>query len=314
MTTFIIRRLLQTILVIFIVSFITFSLLHLTPGDPVIIMLGDDATQEQIDVLRKELGLDRPFIVQYGYWLADVLRGDLGKSIVYNENVTELMANRMPITAYLALISICLSTLIGISAGVISAVKRGSIHDSIITLIANIGVAIPVFWLGVVGIYVLGLKLGWLPIQGYTSPFADFWKSTRQLVMPVICLSIIDIAVLTRQSRSSMLEVLRQDYIRTALAKGLKGYVVVVKHALKNGLIPVVTLLGLRLRSLIGGSVLIETVFNIPGMGRLLVRGAFDKDFLIVQAGVLVTALVVCLANLIVDISYGWLDPRIRYD
>jgi peptide/nickel transport system permease protein len=314
MANFIVRRLLQTIVVVFIVSFLTFSLIHLTPGDPVIIMLGIDATQEQIDALRHSLWLDRPFLVQYGHWLTNVIQGNFGKSVVYNENVTELIVNKLPITAYLGLVALCLSILVGITSGVISAVKRGTLTDTFITLLANIGIAIPVFWLGVVGIYFLGLKLGWLPIQGYTSPFEDFCKSSRQLVMPVICMAIVDIAILARQTRSSMLEVLRQDYIRTAQAKGLKKRVVVFKHALKNGLIPVVTLLGLRIRTLIGGSVLVETVFNIPGMGRLLVRAAFDKDFLIVQAGVLITALIICLVNLLVDVSYGWLDPKIRYE
>ena len=198
----------------------------------------------------------------------------------------------------------------GVSAGIICAVRRGGILDSIITLLANMGIAVPIFWLGILGIYFFGLKLGWLPIQGYTSPFDDFGLSIRKTIMPVICLAIPSIAVLARQTRSSMLEVVRQDYIRTAWSKGLAERVIVLNHALKNALIPIVTLLGLQLRLVVGGSVVVETVFNIPGMGRLLVDATFAKDFITVQAITLVIAVVVLFANLIVDISYGWLDPE----
>ena len=184
----------------------------------------------------------------------------------------------------------------------------------IVSLFANVGVAVPIFWLGVLGIYVFGLNLGWLPIQGWTSPFSDFWKSTQQAVMPVILMAIPSIAVLARQTRSSMLEIISQDYIRTAHSKGLEERVVIYKHALKNALVPIITILGLQLRVLVGGSVLIETVFNIPGMGRLLVTSAFNKDFLVMQGGVLILGLAVCLANLLVDIVYTWVDPRMRYE
>lgn len=314
MVNFIGRRLIQTIFVIFAVTVITFLLIQLTPGDPAVNMLGSNAPKEQIEALRRELWLDRPVYVQYGHWLLNVLHGDLGRSLTFRENVTDLIARRLPVTAYLAFLALILGTFMGISAGIFTAIRRGTILDSMITLFANIGIAVPVFWLGILLIYFLGLRLGWLPIQGYTSPFTDFWKSSAQLVMPVICLATPGLAVIARQTRSSMLEVVGQDYIRTAMAKGLRERVVVLKHALKNALIPVVTLLGLQVRVFIGGSVLVETVSNVPGMGRLLVTAAFNKDFLVVQAGVLVLALVVCLANLAVDVSYSWLDPRIRYE
>jgi peptide/nickel transport system permease protein len=219
----------------------------------------------------------------------------------------------LPITLHLVSMALILSTVLGVSAGVVCAVKRGSVLDQALTFLANIGISIPVFWLGILGVYLLGLRLDWLPVMGYTSPLENFWESSKQVIMPVMCMSLGNLAVMTRQARSSTLEVIHQDYIRTARAKGLMERVVISRHALKNALIPIVTLLGLSLPFLVSGSVLVETVFNIPGMGRLLVNSVFSKDFLLTQAGVLIVGAVVSLANLVVDISYGWLDPRIRY-
>jgi peptide/nickel transport system permease protein len=313
MGAFIVRRVLLSVVVLVLITILVFFLLHIMPGDPASIMLGVDASQERIDSLRKELWLDRPLVIQYGHWLANAVHGNLGKSVIYREDASGIISTRLPITINLSLMSLILSTLLGIAAGVICAVRRGSVLDSLITLCANIGIAIPVFWLGILGIYSLGLHLGWLPIQGYTSPFDNLGLSLKKSVMPVICLAIPAIAVLARQTRSSMLEIVRQDYIRTAWSKGLHERRVILKHSLKNALIPVVTLLGIQLRTLVGGAVLVETVFNIPGMGRLLVNSVLSKDFIIVQACTLVIAAVVLVANLIVDISYGWLDPRIRF-
>jgi peptide/nickel transport system permease protein len=312
LTTFIIRRVLITFLVIIIVSFLSFCLVQVMPGDPAATMLGLDARPEQIQELRHELWLDRPFFIQYFHWAGNVLQGDFGISLMYKDPINEIFAKRIPITLYLSAWALIISTLLGIVLGIICAVRRGSFLDQLVSILANVGIAIPVFWLGILGIYFFGLKLGWLPLQGWTSPTEDFVKSTKQAIMPVIMLAIPGIAVLTRQTRSSMLEVVRQDYIRTAFAKGLKERIIIFRHALKNALIPVITLLGLQLRVLVGGSVLVESVFNIPGMGRLLVNGAFNKDFLVVQAGVLLMGTIVCLANLLVDISYGWLDPRVK--
>jgi len=299
--------------VIFLVTIISFLLLQIVPGDPVIQILGAKATPAQQEILRHELGLDKPVVVQYFNWIGGILHGDFGKSIIYHEDVGRLLRDRFPITAYLSIIALVLSTILGIILGVISAVKRGSIWDSFISLFANTAVAIPTFWLGIVGIYIFGLKLGWLPIEGWTSPFTDFVKSIRQMIMPLFAMTIPNIAVIVRQTRSSMLETIRQDYVRTATSKGLRQTIVLYKHALRNALIPVVTLVGMALAFLLAGEVLIETVFNIPGVGRLLIRAALDKDYLIVQAGVLVIGTAVCLANLLVDIAYGWIDPRIRY-
>jgi peptide/nickel transport system permease protein len=313
LTSFIIRRIIQAVIVIFLVTIISFLLLQIVPGDPVIQILGAKATPAQQEILRHELGLDRPVIVQYLNWIGGIAHGDFGKSIIYHEDVGRLLRDRFPITAYLSILALVISTTIGIILGVISAVKRGSLIDSFISLFANTAVAVPTFWLGIVGIYVFGLKLGWLPIEGWTSPFTDFVKSIRQMIMPLFAMTIPNIAVIVRQTRSSMLETIRQDYVRTAKSKGLRQRVVLYKHALRNALIPVVTLVGMALAFLLAGEVLVETVFNIPGVGRLLIRAALDKDYLIVQAGVLVIGTAVCLANLLVDIAYGWIDPRIRY-
>jgi peptide/nickel transport system permease protein len=287
--------------------------MHLLPGDPVSIMLGDNATQEEVEHLRQELGLDKSLPLQYANWIGDLLSGDLGQSISLNEDVNELMKQRMPVSFHIGLMAFLLAMLIGIPAGVVAAVKRGGWMDSLITVTANLGMAVPIFWLGILGIYLFSLKLGWLPVQGYTSPFEDFWKSIHQSIMPVVLLSLVSLAQLARQTRSSMLEVIRQDYIRTARAKGLKENHVIMNHALRNALIPVITLLGMGLANLVGGSVFIEQVFNIPGMGRLMVQSIFGKDYIVVQSVVIIIATVVAFANLLVDIAYGFVDPRIRY-
>jgi peptide/nickel transport system permease protein len=313
MVAFIIRRILFSILVLIILSIITFLLLHIMPGDPVTIMLGVDATPARYQELSRQLWLDRPLAVQYVHWLGNVLQGDFGMSITNRESVSGLIAVRLPVTMYLSFFALILSAVIGIGTGLICAIRRGSLLDTIITLVSNIAIAVPVFWLGILGIYFFGLNLGWLPIQGFVSPFDDFWLSIKKSIMPVICIAIPGIAFLARQTRSSMLEIVRQDYIRTAWSKGLRESTIVIRHALKNALIPVVTLLGIELRTLVGGAVLVETVFNIPGMGRLTVTSVINKDFITVQACVLIVAVVVLLGNLIVDVSYGWIDPRIRY-
>jgi peptide/nickel transport system permease protein len=313
MISFIVRRILLSLLVLLILSIITFLLLHIMPGDPVTIMLGVDATPLRYEEVRKELWMDRPLTVQYIHWLSNALQGNLGKSITNRESVSGLVAVRLPVTMYLSFFALILSAIIGVGIGLICAIRRGSLLDSIITVVSNLAIAIPIFWLGILGIFFFGLHLGWLPIQGFVSPLDDFWLSIKKSVMPIICIAIPGIAFLARQTRSSMLEIVRQDYIRTAWAKGLRESVIVIRHALKNSLIPVVTLLGIQLRTLVGGAVLVETVFNIPGMGRLTVTSVINKDFITVQACVLIVAVVVLLGNLIVDISYGWIDPRIRY-
>lgn len=314
MLAYIARRLMQTVLVLIFVSVIVFSLMHLIPGDPALVILGDQATPEQIEALHRELLLDQPLWIQYLNWAGDVLQGNLGRSVSYRQSVTDLLATRLPITFHIGLVAFILSTAISIPAGILSAIRRGGWLDTIITLLTNLAMAVPVFWLGILGIYLFALKLGWLPVQGYTSPLENLALNTRQIIMPAMCLAIVPLASLARQTRSSMLEVIRQDYIRTARSKGLTEWAVITGHALKNAIIPVITLLGMQLRNLVGGAVLVEQVFNIPGMGRLMVSGVFNKDFVVVQGTVMVVAVVVALSNLLVDISYGYFDPRIRYE
>jgi peptide/nickel transport system permease protein len=317
-TGYIIRRLLQGVIILFIVTVLIFVVMHFLPGDPLVLYVAqhqmENLPQQELDALRHEFGLDKSIPAQYASWMLALLRGDLGTSIFYREKVAKLIGERLPVTLHLGIMTFLLSSIIGTTAGVVCAVRRGTWLDTTVTVLANLGITIPGFWLGIVLIYVFALKLGWLPVFGYTSPFENFWLSTKQIIMPVFCLCLIPIASLARQTRSIMLEVVRQDYIRTAWAKGLKERVIVTRHALKNGLIPVVTLLGMQVRNIFGGAVLIETVFNIPGIGRLMVQAVFGQDYQVVQAGVLVSAVVVMLSNLIVDLSYGWLDPRIRYD
>ena len=317
MTTYIIRRMLQMILIMLLVTVIVFFMLRILPGDPILMFLSSQdtqqITQEQLDILRHDLGLDRPMIVQYFDWLGDVAHGDLGKSIANQTPIIDEVKKRMPITFELGLVSFIFSIIVGIPLGVISAVKRGTLTDTSLTSMGNLGVCVPSFWLGLLLIYIIGYKFNWLPIYGYVSFAKDPIQNIKDSIMPVICLGLAPIASAVRLTRSSMLEVMRQDYIRTAWSKGLRERTVVIKHALKNGLIPVITLKGMTLATIVGGSVLIETVFSIPGMGRYAVQGLFAKDYTIVQACLLISGTVVLAANLLVDLSYGWLDPRIRY-
>lgn len=311
MLAFVLRRLASSALMLVLVTFLVFSLLHVIPGDPVLTMLGLDASPEEVEALRRELYLDRTLVDQYLHWMGRLARGDLGTSIMYRESVTELVLRRLPITAYVGGVALVGATLLGVVAGLLCAWKQGGYLDRTLTLAANLGMSVPVFWLGILSIYLFSLTLGWLPVQGYTSPFQNPWLSLRQLVMPAMCLAVVPLSALTRHTRSSMLEVMHQGYVTTARAFGSTERRVLFRHVLRNGLIPVVTLIGVYLRYVVGGSVVVETVFNIPGTGRMIVQAIFDKDFVVVQASVLVLAFVVLAGNLLVDLSYGVIDPRI---
>jgi peptide/nickel transport system permease protein len=318
MTTYIIRRLIMAIIVLLIVTTIVFFAMRLLPGDPIRMLVAQSQevnfTEEQVELLRQQHGLDRSLIIQYFDWLGDVARGDLGRSVFTNAPVVDQIKQRVPVTFHLGILAFIISIILGLPAGIISAVRRGTWIDTAVTTLANLGITVPQFWLGVILMLVFGLWAGWLPIFGYTSPFDDFWMSTKQLIMPVICLAIFPIAGNARQTRSAMLEVMHQDYIRTAWSKGLRERVIIIKHAMKNGLIPVVTLLGAGISQILGGSVFVETVFAVPGMGRLIVTSVTSQDYPYVQAIILILATVTLLSNLAVDLLYGWLDPRIRYD
>jgi peptide/nickel transport system permease protein len=317
MGTYIIRRFFQMIIILLMVTIIVFLMVRLLPGDPILMFLSsqdlEQITQEQIDHLKHQYGLDRPMFVQYIDWLGDVLHGDLGTSIINRTKVVRDVTRRLPITFELGSIAFVLSILIGIPIGVIAAVRRGSWVDNLLTGLGNLGICLPSFWLGILLIYFVSYKLDLLPMFGFVSLWDDPIGNLTHIIMPVLCLGLAPIATGIRITRSSMLEVLRQDYIRTAWSKGLKQQGVIVKHALKNGLIPVITMKGMTLAAIVGGSVIIEQVFSIPGMGRLSVEGLFAQDYTIVQACLLIGGTVTLLANLLVDLSYGWLDPRIRY-
>ena len=316
MIAYLARRLLQAVVVVLLSSFLVFGIMHWLPGDPILIYVTQDQfkqyTQEEIDELRSEYGLDRPVVVQYGDWLAGVFTGDFGKSINRGTTVAEDLGRALPITLYYGIVAFFLAHLIGIPLGIICAIRRGKWLDNTLTTLANIGITMPVFWLGIILIYLFSLKLGWLPVGGYTSPTKDLGMSLKQLIMPAFCLALPPLAGSTRQTRSAMLDVIHQDYIRTAWAKGLREKAVVVRHVIKNGILPVVTLSGMAIPMVVGGAILVENVFGIPGMGRLATTALFAKDYAVVQGVVMLTAIIVVLSNLVVDISYGYLDPRVR--
>jgi len=318
MTTYIIQRLLWALVILIMLTLLVFFAMRLLPGDPLLIYVAQSQglasmPPEALAKLRAEYGLDKPIMVQYFNWVGNVVRGNFGTSIYFHEDVGKLLLKRFPITIYLGTLSFIIATIVGTLAGLLAALRRSKLADQIVTPLSYIGITVPIFWLGILMIYLFGLKLHWLPIAGYTSPLDNFWLSTRQIIMPVICLAIADIAALSRQMRSSVLEVIRQDYIRTAWSKGLQESSIVMRHVLKNSLIPVITLMGIAISLIFGGSVLVETVFNIPGIGRLMVQSIFAQDYVVVQSCALVFGIIIVLTNLMVDISYGWLDPRVRY-
>jgi peptide/nickel transport system permease protein len=304
------------LVVVWMVTMFIFFLMRLLPGDPLLLFLGQGyygiVTEEQLNEFRHLYHLDLPLMTQYFMWLGGLLHGDLGYSILTQQPISTLIAQRLPVTLNLSCLAFIISAAVGITFGTICALNRGKWPDTLFSVIANLGITLPVFWVGIVLIYFLAFRLDLLPAFGYTSPLKDFWLHIRQLIMPVFCLTVFPVASLTRQTRSSMLEVIRQDYIRTARAKGLAQRIVITRHMIKNALIPVVTQMGLQVPFLVGGSVLVEQVFSIPGMGRMMVQGVTGSDYQVVQSGVVVIALAIVVVNIIVDIVYAWLDPRIR--
>lgn len=314
MGSYVLRRIWQMVLILFLISIAIFLLMSLLPGDPVYAMLGEEVSQAEYQRVYMELGLDKPLIVRYFNWLLGALHGNFGQSIQFHKATMDVIKERIPITLVLSSLAFLISIPLGIFFGVITAVFRGKKIDTVVTFLANLTACLPQFWVGLLMMYIFSLKLGWLPSYGFTWIWDDFTTGLRQLVMPLFCLSLGGIASVTRQTRSSMLEVIRQDYVRTAFSKGLTEKKIVFVHALKNALIPVITILGMRLGTLIAGSMFVESVFSIPGMGSLLVKAITSKDIPVVQACVLIIALVSCVINLITDILYAVVDPRIRLE
>jgi peptide/nickel transport system permease protein len=307
------QRLVETIPVLIFMSMLVFSLMFFLPGDPVLGMLGPgiDLDDAAVVKLRADLNLDRPVPVQYVTWVGNMFQGDLGRSAATKQPVAESLVNRLPVSAYLAVYAMAIMIAISVPLGILAAVHRGKALDLLASGISVLGLAVPGFWLAILMVMLFSVKLGWLPSSGYVSPMDDPVQSLRHLFLPAVAMGAGGAGSLTRQIRSSLLEVLQDDYIRTARAKGLQGRVVLYRHALRNALIPAVTVLGLSMGHLLGGSLIIESIFLVPGVGSLLVYAIFTRDFPIVQAGTLVVAVFVVLINLGVDVLYGILDPRI---
>ncbi|MFN3285433.1 MAG: ABC transporter permease [bacterium] len=305
MGAYILRRLALAVPTLVGVTVVVFALIRLVPGDPARLVLGLQASEEEVQRLRVQLGLDQPLPVQYARFLGRLLQGDLGRSVVTGEPVAREIAARLPATVQLAVASTLVATAAGMAAGVISATRQYSWADYLVMTVALFGISLPVFWLGLMLMLLFSVHLRWLPAGGYGTP--------AHLVLPTVTLAAFSVAIIARMTRSSLLEVLHQDYVRTAWAKGLGARAVVLRHALKNALIPVVTVIGLQFGGLLGGAILTETVFAWPGMGRLLVGAIVARDYPVVQGVVLVFAALFTLVNLAVDVLYAYVDPRIHY-
>ncbi len=313
MSTYVLKRLVSMAPVLLLVSVVIFSIIHLTPGDRVLVMLGEEASPEARDALRRELGLDQPLPIQYAAWLARVLRGDLGRSIRTHQPVSEAILQRLPVTIELSALAMLVSLSIALPAGIVAAVRRNSRADVISTVFSLLGVSMPNFLLAVLLIFVLSLQLRWLPPIGYVNPLQDIGANLKGMIMPALALGTALAAVVARLTRSSLLEVLSQDYIRTAWAKGLREGLIIQRHAMKNSLIPVVTVVGLQLGNLLGSAIVTETIFALPGVGRLVIDSIFQRDFPLVQGVVLYLSLIFLMVNLLVDLVYAYRDPWIRY-
>lgn len=309
------RRLLHMVPVLLIVTGCVFAMLWMIPGDPARAFVGQGEVldEEQLAVIRKEHHFDKPVIVQYAIWLKKTVSGDLGRSVQTNRRVAEELSQRALVTFGLGVAGVIICILIALPAGILSAVYRGKLADYVATIFAVGAVAIPGFWLGIMAILLFGVKLRWLPVQGYVPFLNDPLGWLAHITMPAIALGITSCALILRQTRSAMLEVLAQDYVRTARAKGMPNRVVIWVHTLRNALLPVITVIGMQVGHIFAGAVVIETLFGIPGMGRFLVQAIFERDFPVAQAAVLVIALSVLAANLVTDLMCAWLDPRVKY-
>ncbi len=306
------KRLVQLIPTVFFVSVIIFSLQQLLPGDPALIMAGEDKDPAVIEQIRRQYHLDQPIPVQYLYWIGGVLRGALGESMRLKAPVLDLIAQKLPVTMQLAVMAMTIALLIGVTAGVISAVKKDTVWDYAVNVLSLWGISTPNFWLGIMLIFLFAVTLGWLPASGYVSPWENWRQSLATTIMPAFVLGNAIAGVIMRHTRSAMLHALQSDYVRTARAKGLAERVVVLKHAMRNALTPVITLGALEFGTLLSGAVLTEQIFTIPGFGKLIVDAVFNRDYAVVQGVVLVTATIYILLNLLADVGYILVNPRLR--
>jgi peptide/nickel transport system permease protein len=314
MTLYVVRRLLGVVPVLALVAITSFLLVYLVPGDPAMVMLGSDATPQQIEALRTQMGLDRSLPEQFVLWLGQVLHGNLGESFFLGRPVTRALIERLPATMQLAVLSLLFSLLIGIPSGIVAAVRQNSWWDQVVMVTAMGGISVPSFWLGLAMILLFSVQLGWLPSGGYVPLWEEFGRGLRTLILPAVSLGFMQAALIARMTRSSMLEVLRQDYVRTAKAKGLGWSRVTLRHALKNAMIPVITTIGTAFGVLLGGAVIVEIVFTYPGLGRLVVLAVQRRDYPLVQGALLLTSVIYVLVNLAVDLLYCVFDPRITYE
>lgn len=314
MILYLVRRLLGVVPVLALVAVTSFLLVYLVPGDPAMVMLGSDATPQQIQALRTQMGLDRSLPAQFVLWLGQALRGNLGESFFLGRPVSQALMERLPATMQLAMLSLLFSLLIGIPAGIAAAVRQNSRWDQMVMVVAMGGISVPSFWLGLAMILLFSVQLGWLPSGGYVPLWEDLSQGLRTLLLPAIALGFMQAALIARMTRSSMLEVLRQDYVRTAKAKGLGWWRVTLRHALKNAMIPVITTIGTAFGVLLGGAVIVEIVFTYPGLGRLVVLAVQRRDYPLVQGALLLTSVIYVAVNLAVDLLYSVFDPRITYE
>lgn len=312
MTAYIVRRVLITVPTLVGVSLLVFLITRLSPGDPVRAIVGPDAPQERVDEVRRDLGLDQPVLVQYGHFLSHAVRGDLGRSLLTRRPVTSEILSRFPTTFKVTTIAVVIAVLVGIPLGVASATKQHSAVDNAATLFALFGVSMPLFWTAIMGILIFSIELRWLPIGGLQGPLWTV-EGLKAYVLPCLTLAATPIALIARLTRSSMLEVLNHEYVTVARAKGLAEHRVIMGHALKNGMLPIVTFIGLQYGFLLGGAAVTETIFSLPGVGRLAVAAINQRDYPVIQGTVLMVAVIFVVINLIVDLLYAWLDPRISY-
>ena len=312
MGNYVIRRLAQAIPTLLLITGIVFLVVDFIPGNTASVLLGQNASPENVAILSEQLGLDRPLPVRYGVWLKDILQGDLGNSAISRQPVWTLLGRALPVTLYLTLFSLLIAVVIAIPAGTISALKRNSWADLVCTTIALLGLSVPGFWLGIQFVYLFGAKLHWVPLEGYVGPTEDFTESVKTMIMPALTLGVFLAGPLTRYLRSSILQTLSQEFVLVARAKGLSERRVLLQHILRTSLIPFVTAIGIQFGYLIGGAAVIETVFTLPGVGYLAVNSINDRDFAVVQGVVLVVACGFIFLNILIDVIYTILDPRLR--